>query len=184
MRERVAAALLVAFVVGVVALHAVDRHSLGSALSVFSVGPFAWVYQASFATAALALATMASGRSGWARTWLAAASFGAAISATFPSSGVAVNVADRAHLAGSLLFVVATSAVLWLGRPSPFSRWLALSATLLLAVTTALKALHSAHAGVFQRLLVAVVMVGLFCQLFAEGRDGGGSAPPAPAPAP
>lgn len=182
MRERVAAALLVGFVAGVVALHAVDHHPLGSALSVFSVGPFAWVYQASFAAAALALATMASGRTGWARAWLAAASFGAALSATFPSTGVGVNVADRAHLGGSLLFVVATSAVLWVGRPSPVSRGLALSATLLLAVTAALKVLHSVHTGVFQRLLVAVVMVGLFCQLFAENSDGGGLAPSPPTP--
>lgn len=184
MRERIAAALLVAFVAGVVALHALDHHRLGSTLSIFSVGPFAWVYQVSFGAAAVALATMASGRTGWARAWLAAASLGAALSATFPSTGVGVNVADRAYLAGSLLFVVATSAVLWLGRPSPSARGLALSAAVLLAVTAALKALHSAHTGVFQRLLVAAVMVGLFRQLLAEDRDGSGLAPSPTAPAP
>jgi len=168
MSRRVAAALLVAFAIGLVILHALDHQPVDASLSVFSVGRFGWIYQVSFAAAALALANMASGRAGWARIWLAIASCGAALAAAFPSGGAAVNVTDRVHLAGSLLFLVATSVVLWLGRPSPTGRALALAATVLLVLTVVLKARHSAHAGLFQRLLVVVMLVGVLRQLIAD----------------
>jgi len=171
MSRRFAAVLLVAFAFGLVVLHALDPQPIGSPLSVFSVGPYGWIYQVSFAAAALALATLASGRTGWARGWLAIAGSGAALAAAFPSGGVAVNVSDRIHLAGSLLFVVATSSVLWFGRPSPAARGLALSGTVLLAMTAALKVQHSSHAGLFQRLLLAVMLVGLLRWLLADDRD-------------
>lgn len=184
MSRRVAAALLVAFAIGLVALHALDRQPVGAFLSVFSVGPFGWVYQVSFVAAALALGIMASGRTGWTRTWLATASCGGVFAAAFPSAGVAINLTDRAHMAGSLLFLAATSALLWIGRPSPAARVLALSGTLLLALTAALKVQPSVYTGLFQRLLIAVVLVGLLRQLLLDNDGARDSLSSGPAPAP
>ena len=184
MKLRLATALLVAFALGLVLLHALDPRPLAVPLSAFSVGPFGWLYRAAFAAATASLALMALGTARWARIATAVAAAGAALAALFPSRGLAVSATDRLHLAGTLLFLVGASGALWLGRRSPTARLLALGATFLLAATLALKAEHSSYAGHAQRLLVALLGVGVASEQRAGARPRSAQVEPGPGPAP